>query len=113
VTAQSFGVNEGLLAEVLDDLESSSLDEKLKPILIYAKQLTLEASKSTQAQVDAILAAGWSEQALHDAVNVICLFNFMNRLVEGHGIKGSANLFQERGEALKDGGYDPLLKFLE
>jgi len=32
-----------------------------------------------------VFDAGSSEQALHDAINVICTFNFMNRIVFGHG----------------------------
>jgi hypothetical protein len=34
-------------------------------------------------------------------------------LLEGHGCKGSEELFRERGKALRDQGYSPLLKFLE
>ncbi len=34
-------------------------------------------------------AAGWSARALHDAVATCALFNFMNRLVEGMGVRTS------------------------
>jgi hypothetical protein len=50
--------------------------------------------------------------ALHDAVLTTCLFNFMNRLLEGHGCKGSKELFALRGPALKEEGYAPLLEVL-
>jgi hypothetical protein len=66
-----------------------------------------------QADADAVFQAGWSERALHDAIMTTSLFNFMNRLLEGHGCKGSDELFRERGKALRDHGYSPLLKFLE
>ena len=112
VTAQSFGVEEGLLKSLLEDLDSASIDERLKPILRYAKQLTLDPAKITDAQAEAILDAGWNEQTLHDTVNVVCLFNFMNRLVEGHGVKGHSSLYDERGKALQEKGYDPLLTVL-
>ena len=109
VTARSFGLEAGVLSALLEDVESAPVDPRLKPILSCAKQLTEAPSKTTQEQADAILEAGWSEQALHDAVNVICLFNFMNRLVEGHGLKGDSALYDERGKALMEKGYDPLL----
>lgn len=34
----------------------------------------------------------------------------MNRLLDGHGVKGSSALFVERGQALKEHGYAPLLQ---
>ena len=113
VTAETYGIDESLLVELLNDIESASLDTRMKPVLAYAKQLTQEPAKMTQTLVDNVLAAGWSDAALHDIVNVVCLFNFMNRLVEGHGIEGSNDLFQVRGKALKESGYEPLLKVLE
>jgi hypothetical protein len=44
-----------------------------------------------------IREAGWDETALHSAIAVCCLFSFMNRLVDGHGIEADATLFAERG----------------
>jgi hypothetical protein len=67
----------------------------------------------TQADADAVFAAGWSERALHDAVMTTCLFNFMNRMLDGHGCHGSPDIFKSRGVALKEHGYSPLLKFVE
>jgi hypothetical protein len=66
-----------------------------------------------QADADKVFAAGWSERALHDAVLTTCLFNFMNRLLEGHGAKGSAEVYHARGQALKESGYSPLLEYLK
>jgi len=85
----------------------------MKPLLAYAKKLTLTPAKMTAADAKAVLDAGWSERALHDAVLTTSLFNFMNRLVDGHGCTGSEEIFKSRGRALKDAGYAPLLKFLE
>jgi hypothetical protein len=92
-TAREFGINEGLIARLLEDVTAAPVDEALKPILRYVRKLTLTPAKMTQADADMVFAAGWSEQALHDAVSVCALFNFMNRFVEGHGIKGSPGYF--------------------
>ena len=40
-----------------------------------------------------MLAAGWTEHALHDAVAVCGLFNLMNRLVDGLGITAGEDYF--------------------
>lgn len=111
-TAKAFGVDAALLEQLLADVESAPLDPRLKPILLYARKLTLEPAKMTQADASAVFAAGWSEPELHDAVLTICLFNFMNRLLEGHGVKGNSALYQSRGQALRNEGYAPLLRAL-
>lgn len=113
VTARSFGIPEDLLASLLSDPENADTAGRLAPILRYARRLTEEPAKTTEADVEAILAAGWTEQAIHDAVAVICLFNFMNRLLEGHGVKGNDEIFRDRGRSLMSGGYAPLLDFLK
>jgi uncharacterized peroxidase-related enzyme len=112
-TAQAFGVPEGLLDQLLVDIDSAPIDEALKPLLRYARKLTQEPTQLTQADAQAVFQAGWSEIALHEAVLTICLFNFMNRLLEGHGITGNPTLYELRGKALKEAGYDPLLKLLQ
>ena len=111
-TAAAFEVDATLFDELLSDIDTARIDPRLKPILRFARQLTLEPSRATQAQADAVFEAGWTERDLHDAVLTVGLFNLMNRLLEGHGVKGSAALFAERGKALREAGYAPLLDHL-
>lgn len=112
-TARSYGLEPGVLEAMLSDPDSAPVDARMRPLLHYARKLTLTPSRMTQSDADSVLAAGWSERALHDAVLTICLFNFMNRLLEGHGCKGAPEAFVARGKALMDEGYAPLLRFLE
>ena len=108
-TAKAFGVEEGLVEQLLADPAAAAVDPRLRPLLAYARKLTMEPSRMTQADADAVFAVGWGETELHDAVLTVCLFNFMNRLLEGHGVKGNAALYATRGQALRDEGYEPLL----
>lgn len=112
-TAMAFGLEGGALESMLADLNTAPTEPKMRPLLSYAKKLTLSPSRMTQADADAVFAAGWSERALHDAVLTTCLFNFMNRLLEGHGCKGAPDIYATRGKALKDEGYAPLLELLQ
>jgi uncharacterized peroxidase-related enzyme len=112
-TARAFGLEAGALEAMLADLDAAPVDPRMRPILAYAKKLTQAPARMSQADADAVFAAGWSERALHDAVLTTCLFNFMNRLLEGHGCKGAPEVFAARGKALKDEGYAPLLKLLQ
>jgi uncharacterized peroxidase-related enzyme len=111
-TARAFGLEAGVLEKLLADLDTAPVDPRMRPILAYARKLTLTPARMTPADADAVFAAGWSERALHDAVLTTCLFNFMNRLLEGHGCKGSKALFALRGPALQAEGYAPLLELL-
>ncbi len=40
----------------------------------------------TPADAEAVLKAGWSEDALFEAIEVAGVFNMMNRIVEGGGV---------------------------
>lgn len=111
-TAREFGIAQGLMVQLIEDIDMAPIDEKMKPILRYVRKLTLSPSKMTQADADAIFAAGWSDQALHDAVSTCALFNFMNRLVEGLGIKAAPEYFSLSAKRLHEGGYSGLLQRL-
>ncbi len=101
-TAEAFGVDEGLLGGLLDDVDASPVDERLKPVLRYVQKLTRTPSRMVQADADAIFAAGWDENDFHYLVMICGLFNFYNRLIDGYGVKNSAEFRLERGRALAD-----------
>lgn len=89
VAAEAFGIDPALFDGLMADLESSAVDEKMKPLLAYVGKLTATPSRMVEADAASVYAAGWDEQALFDAISVCALFNFMNRIVEGSGIKSN------------------------
>jgi uncharacterized peroxidase-related enzyme len=89
VAARAFGVDANLFEGLMADLATSAVDEKLKPLLAYVGKLTRTPAMMNDADAAPVYAAGWDEQALFDAVSVCALFNFMNRIVEGSGIKSN------------------------
>lgn len=111
-TAKSYGVSSAGVDGMFDDLDVAELDDKLKPILRMMGKLTKEPSAVTEADAQAVYDAGWDEKALHDAIMVTCCFNFMNRMLEGHGVHGHEAMFKERGPMLKEHGYAPLAGLL-
>ena len=111
-TAAAFGLDEASIAAMITDLDRAPVPHKLRPILRYARKLTLAPSRIVDQDAHDVFAAGWSEQALHDAIQVVCLFNSMNRLVDGHGIRGSRDIYRLRGRQLANDGYEPLLAAL-
>ena len=63
---------------------------------------------------DVLADVGWTDWSVLKSLDVLttCLFNFMNRLLEGHGVKGNSALYHSRGQALRDEGYALLLRAL-
>jgi uncharacterized peroxidase-related enzyme len=111
-TAREFGVSAKLMTQLLADIDRAPVDERLKPMLQYVKKLTLSPARMTPADADAVFSVGWDDRALHDAASVCALFNLMNRLVEGLGIRAAADYFEVASKRLHDGGYAGLLKML-
>lgn len=107
--AKLFGVPEDVIADLIQDENKANVEEKLKPVFAFLRKLTLTPTRMTQADADAVYAAGWDERALYDAVQVCCLYNFMNRFVEGLGLTIVPEQFDMEGQMIKDGGYDGML----
>jgi uncharacterized peroxidase-related enzyme len=55
-------------------------------MLEYAIKLTKEPGNMSEADVEALRAAGFSDMGIHDIAQVTGLFNFYNRLADGLGI---------------------------
>lgn len=84
--AVNLGVDEGVFAPLADDIEAAPVRDDLKPILRFVRILTLTPALISQADADAVFAAGWDEQSLHEAICVCARFSMMNRLTLGHGL---------------------------
>ncbi|MHA1544742.1 MAG: carboxymuconolactone decarboxylase family protein [Alphaproteobacteria bacterium] len=96
VYAAFYGVEPELFDRLMADIETSGVDEKLKPILRYAKKITLDHGNIEKSDIDAILAAGWDGQAVNDAASVAALFNYMNRIVHALGVDAHDEVYDKR-----------------
>jgi uncharacterized peroxidase-related enzyme len=79
--------------------------ERLQPVLAYVEKLTCTPSQLTQEDFDAVLAGGFTEQQLSDAIGVCAAFNFYNRIVEGHGIQPKDG-YADEVAIVNERGYD-------
>lgn len=111
-TAQAFGIEEGLLTFLLADIETADIDERMRALLWYVGKVTKEPARVSPADAQRVLDAGWDEQALHDAVSVCALFNFMNRFVSGLGVSAGEDYLEVSGNRLADHGYAGLKRLL-
>lgn len=105
-TAAELGVEEAVFDELVVSIDDAPIDEKLKPLLHYVRKLTQTPSQMTAADVAAVRAAGWSEDAIFDAVCICGFNNLMNRVVDATGIEGTEEEHRESGRRLASIGYD-------
>jgi uncharacterized peroxidase-related enzyme len=63
----------------------ADLDSKERAMLDFAVKLTVASHESTEADVDALRAVGWSDEDVFDIAQVAGMFNFTNRLASGLG----------------------------
>ncbi|MEO0341247.1 MAG: carboxymuconolactone decarboxylase family protein, partial [Bacteroidota bacterium] len=103
--AKNFGISTNTIEALIADIDTAPISAHQKPLFHYLKKLTKTPSKLIQQDADAVFAAGWSEQDLQDLILIGCLFNFYNRLLDGHGIKGNQSIYTFGADHLHKKGY--------
>ena len=105
-TAAELGVDEAMWDGVIADLDTAPIDDRLRALLRYVRKLTLTPNAMAANDVSDVLTAGWSEDALFDAICVCAFNNMMNRVVDATGIVGTDAEHRESGVRLSTLGYD-------
>jgi len=101
VYSESYGYAPEVCPAIIDDLASAPIDGRLRPVLAYAGKLTLHPAQVSDADIAAILAAGWDERAVADANKVTALFNYMNRVILGMGVDDFEDYYGRRLAAVR------------
>jgi uncharacterized peroxidase-related enzyme len=104
-TSKLLGAADDVFDKLKVNVETAPVDPKLKPLLRYAKKLTETPTRMTPSDAEAVYAAGWSDDALMQAIAICCLANFMNRLVEGTGVHADPAKFAARAKMAVEKGY--------
>jgi uncharacterized peroxidase-related enzyme len=104
-TAVALGISANTIHQMFARTEDVNVDPRMQPVLALARKLTLSPAKITAADAGAFFAAGWNDRALHDAVSICALFNLMNRLVTGLGVKASDAYVKLIAKRLAQKGY--------
>ncbi len=67
----------------------------MRALCDFAAKLTLTPAAVSRADVNGLRAHGWDDRAIHDAIQVIAYFNYINRVAEAVGIEGEPEWTQE------------------
>ena len=81
------GANDQCVDAILEGkLDEAGLTEAERALLDYAELITRAAYKSTHEDVEKLRKAGWKEEQIAEAVYVIAMFAFFNRVADAFGI---------------------------
>lgn len=75
-----------MVAAVARDWRSAELGAADRALCAFAEKLTREPAGMAPADLDALRAHGFDDAAIHDAVQVISYFNYINRVADGLGV---------------------------
>ena len=99
-------LEEGLVEEVLRDVETSRLDAAHKELFRYVAKLAKNAFQVTATDINKLKHAGWSEEAIYDALTVASVFKFYNTWNNGSGVQNmTSSDYLYSGKVLNTLGY--------
>ena len=79
--------NDELVAAVEEDWRAAGLSRKRVAMLGYAVKLTRTPAAVSDADVDALRSAGFSDRDILDIVEVVAYYAYANRIADGLGIE--------------------------
>lgn len=91
---------------VCRDYQSAPISQAEKVLFAFLERVTLAPADIRQEDVEQVRQAGWSDEALYDAITVCSLFNFYNRWVDGTGVQDMPEAaYRASGQRIADHGY--------
>ena len=91
---------------ILDDYMSTSISTQEKALFNFLEKVIHHSNQICQADVDLVKAAGWSDEAIYDAITVCALFKFYNTWVDATGVDDMpAFAYEMSGKRLATIGY--------
>ena len=82
--ANAYGISKDTLTALAED-KFEELSDKDAALFRFVKKTVLHSDKTTRADVDTLLKAGWSEPAIFSALSVCALFCQVNVIVNATG----------------------------
>lgn len=78
------------------DYRDAVLAPPLRALCDFAVKLTSRPAAIGLADVEELRAQGWDDPTIHDAIQVIAYFNYINRVAEAVGIEPEPDWALER-----------------
>ena len=69
------------------DYRAADLEPRTRALCDFAIQLTREPASISQSNIDLLRTHGLDDAAIHDAIQVVGYFNYINRIADAVGIE--------------------------
>jgi alkylhydroperoxidase family enzyme len=91
---------------VLDDYTTAPISEKERALFALIAKVVEDSTSITPGDVACARKAGWSDEALYDAITVCALFQFYNTWIDATGVSDMLPFAYERqAKRLAELGY--------
>ncbi|MBI3491905.1 MAG: peroxidase [Acidobacteria bacterium] len=91
---------------VLADYRTAPVDDKEKALFAFIERMNAQSNLIQRQDVDRVKAAGWSEEAIYDAITVCALFRFYNAWIDATGVHDMpADAYDVAGKRMAAQGY--------
>lgn len=97
--------DEKLVDSVMADLETSALSDKEKILLRFIDKVNHSSPEISPTDIAALHSAGWTDEAIYDAITVCALFNFYNRWIDATGVHANSDEAHRAGAKRMAPGY--------
>lgn len=81
------------------DWKEGPIDDQERAMLTFVEKLNFQPGKVTAEDVEALRQAGFEELGVLDIIMITSLFNFMNRVLDGVGIRADDSFRQNMERA--------------
>ena len=91
---------------VLADYRTAPIDDREKALFAFIENMNAQSNLIRRDEVDRVKAAGWSEEAIYDAITVCALFKFYNAWIDATGVHDlPASAYDMSGKRMAAQGY--------
>lgn len=99
------GEEENLVDDVLEDMNLSSVSDKMKTLLNIAGKVQILGNKVTPEDIEAARSSGADDREIHDTVLIAASFSMFNRYVDGLAsfTPTDAAVYEEMGKRMAKG----------
>jgi alkylhydroperoxidase family enzyme len=93
---------------VLEDFLTAPIGQQEKALFAFIEKVNRASNQIGPEDLQTVKAAGWTEEAIYDAITVCALFNFYNTWIDATGVADMPpEMYDMSGKRLATAGYVP------
>ena len=91
---------------VLEDYRTAPIDDREKALFAFIDKMNAQSNSVRREDIDRVTEAGWSQEAIYDAITVCALFKFYNAWIDATGVHDMpAGAYEMSGRRMAAEGY--------